>query len=371
MNTESPPVDDDTERIPIQIRRGSMNTESPPVDDDTEQFPVRDGEELTGTDFLRDVQPAITSCRYEDPLRYEDPVMQISGTGHWFLEGWIGDHSVEFLVDSGSSVTAMSDTFYRNLVHAGAPLGVLKVTARTLRSANGTGIEVLGCSRCSVSFLGLRMELPIIICNLATGTDAIIGPDVLGSVLPHTLDIKNGLLFAQGGVSLQLHRKDSALSGRVFTVGHSSIPPYSEVVLHCSVRTTGGRALPSSGLLEGLTLFAEDTGLIVGRTLVDSSKWKVPVLVSNFGQETVVVNTFTEVGMITQVTAIQYVAEDEIRSQGATGELPLPSTGFDRPDVRRLGCESETPAGESFVGICRYLSCTGRPSYRSHGCGGT
>ena len=292
------------------------------MDDDTEQFPVRDEDELTGTDLSQDVQPAVTSSRYEDPLRCGDPVMQISGTGHWFLEGWIGDHSVEFLVDSGSSVTAMSDTFYRNLVQADAPLGVLKVTARTLRSANGTGIEVMGCSRCSVSFLGLRTEFPIIICNLATGTDAIIGTDVLGSVLPHTLDVKNGLLFAQGGVSLQLHRKDSALSGRVFTVGHSSIPPYSEAVLHCSVRTTGGRALPSSGLLEGLTLFAEDTGLIVGRTLVDPSKWKVPVLVSNFGQETVVVNPFTEVGMITQVTAIQSVADDEIQSQGATGELP-------------------------------------------------
>ena len=37
--------------------------------------------------------------------------MHISGAGHWFLEGWIGDHSVEFLVDSGSSVTAMSDVF--------------------------------------------------------------------------------------------------------------------------------------------------------------------------------------------------------------------------------------------------------------------
>ena len=179
----------------------------------------------------------------------------------------------------------MSDILYRTLVHAGAPLGILQYTARTLRSANGTGIEVLGCSYCTVSFLGLQTEFPIIICNLATGTDAIIGTDVLGSVLPHTLDIKNGLLFAQGGASLQLHRKDSALSGRVFTVGHSSIPPYSEAVLHCSVRTTGGRALPSSGLLEGLTLFAEDTGLIVGRTLVDPSKWKVPVLVSNFSQE--------------------------------------------------------------------------------------
>ena len=148
-------------------------------------------------------------------------------------------------------------------------------------------------------------------------------------MLPHTLDIKNGLLFAQGGASLQLHRKDSALSGLVFTVGHSSIPPYSEAVLHCSVRTTGGRALPSSGLLEGLTLFAEDTGLIVGRTLVDPSGWKVPVLVSNFSQETVVVNPFTEVGMITQVTAIQSVVDDGIRPRGgggggggAAGELP-------------------------------------------------
>ena len=135
-------------------------------------------------------------------------------------------------------------------------MGALQATARTLCSANGTGIEVLGCSRCLVSFLGLRTEFPIIICSLAAGTDAIIGTDVLGSVLPHTLDIKNGLLFTQGGASLQLHRRDSALSGRVFTVGHSSIPPYSEAVLHCSVRTTGGRALPSSGLLEGLTLFA-------------------------------------------------------------------------------------------------------------------
>ena len=248
--------------------------------------------------------------------------MQISGTGHWFLEGWIGDHSVEFLVDSGSSVTAMSDTFYETLVHVGAPLGTLQYTARTLRSANVTGIEESGCSRCTVSFMGLQTEFPIIICNLAAGTDAIIGTDVLGSVLPHTLDIKNGLLFANGGASLQLHRRDSALSGRVFTVGHSSIPPYSEAVLHCSVRTTGGRALPSSGLLEGLTLFAKDTGLIVGRTLVDPSKWKVPVLVSNFSQETIVVNPFTEVGMITQVTAIQSVTNTPLQPQNTTRTLP-------------------------------------------------
>ena len=201
-------------------------------------------------------------------------------------------------------------------------MGALGYTSRTLRGANGMCWDVLGCSHCVVSFMGLQTEFPILVCDLATGTDAIIGTDVLGSVLPHTLDIKNGLLFTEGGASLQLHRRDSALSGRVFTVGHCSIPPYSEAVLHCSVRTTGGCQMPSSGLLQGLTLFAENTGLIVGRTLVDPSRWKVPVLVSNFSQDTVVVAPFSEVGMIAQVSAIQSITEPLHRPQVDTDSLP-------------------------------------------------
>ena len=202
----------------------------------------------------------------QDPViedHVDDAVLQISGTGHWYLEGWIGDHSVEFLVDSGSSVTAMSDSLYQTLVCAGALVGALGCPSRTLRGANGTGIGVSGCSHCVVSFMGLLTEFLILVCDLAAGTDAIIGTDVLGSVLPHTLDIKNGLhvLFTEGGASLQLHRRNNAVSGRVFTVGHCSVPPYSEAVLHCTVRTAGGRLMPSSGLLEGLTVFAELSGV--------------------------------------------------------------------------------------------------------------
>ena len=116
---------------------------------------------------------------------------------HWFLEGWIGDHSVDILVDSGSAVTALSCSFYQTLVRAGAPVGALQATPRKLRGANGSSIEILGCSSCVVSFLGLQTEFPILVCDLSA--DIIIGTDTLGSVLPHTLDIKNGLLFTEGG----------------------------------------------------------------------------------------------------------------------------------------------------------------------------
>ena len=189
-------------------------------------------------------------------------------------------------------------------------------------------IDILGCSSCVVSFLGLQTKFPILVCDLST--DAIIGTDTLGSILPHTLDIKNGL-----------YHRDAALSGHVFTLGHCSIPPYSEAVLHCTTRTVGGRSMPSSGLLKGLTVFAENTGLVVGRTLVDPSGWRIPVLVSNFGQETVMVEPFSEIGMVAQVSAIQSVLERHSRPSCDPLMLPdhlqglLDQTSHDLDDSQR------------------------------------
>ena len=119
----------------------------------------------------------------------------------------------------------------------------------------------------------------------------------------------------RGGASLQLHHRNDALSGRIFTVGHCSVPPYSEAVLHCTVCTTGGRVMPSSGPLEGITVFAENTGLVVGRTLVDPSRWRIPVLISKFGQDTVMVELFSKVGMA--------VTKDADRSSHDTESLPV------------------------------------------------
>ena len=80
--------------------------------------------------------------------------------------------------------------------------------------------------------------------------------------------------------------------------------------------------MPSSGLLEGLTLFAENTGIVVGRTLVDPSKWNVPVLVSNFSQETAMVEPFSEVGMVAQISAIQFITEPYCRASCSNDSLP-------------------------------------------------
>ena len=94
-------------------------------------------------------------------------------------------------------MTAVSSSFYRHLRDGGAPVGEIQPTNRRLRGANGSQIDILGCSFCVVSFLGLRTEFPILVCDLST--DAIIGTDTLRSVLPHTLDIKH--VYGRWGVA--------------------------------------------------------------------------------------------------------------------------------------------------------------------------
>ena len=139
---------------------------------------------------------------------------------------------------------------------------------------------------------------------------------------------------------------------RVFTVGQCSIPPYSEAVLHCTTRTVGGRSLPSSGLLEGLTVFAENTGLVVGRTLVDPSGWRVPVLVSNFGQETVMVEPFSEIGMIAQVSAIQPVMNQPSRPSCDPLVLLDHLRGLLDLTSHDLNNSQERPVGEHLAAVC-------------------
>ena len=78
---------DVTELTSILTRRGLTATDSLPVQDEVEQFLAHEREEITETEVSREGRPIVPSSEYEDPLHYEDPVMHISGTGHWFLEG--------------------------------------------------------------------------------------------------------------------------------------------------------------------------------------------------------------------------------------------------------------------------------------------
>ena len=140
---------------------------------------------------------------------------------------------------------------------------------------------------------------------------------------------------------------------------------------HYTMQTVGGRPMSSSGLLEGLTLFAENTSIVVGRTIVDPSKWSVPVLVSNFSHETVMIKPFSEVGMVTQISAIQSITEPHRRTSCTDDSLPthlqelLDQTSRDLDGTQQRQLASVLLQYLEIFSRCRFNT------YRSHGCSGT
>ena len=72
---------------------------------------------------------------------------------------------------------------------------------------------------------GLRVKLSIMVCylhiHIHVHVPAIIGSDILGLLLPHTLGVKQVRLFADERVTCQPHhwdQWDATQTGRVFTV---------------------------------------------------------------------------------------------------------------------------------------------------------
>ena len=70
-------------------------------------------------------------------------------------------------------------------------------------------------------------------------------------------------------------------------------------------------------------MFAGNMGLVVSRTLGDPSRWRVPVLMSKFSQDPVMVEPFSEVGMVAQVSAIKSVTETMDRPPCSVESLPM------------------------------------------------
>ena len=68
--------------------------------------------------------------------------MAILGTNHSFLDGQIGDFPVEFLINSGYSVTVIFIKLFRQLLISWDPIYHLCHTIRTLHGANGRPLKI-------------------------------------------------------------------------------------------------------------------------------------------------------------------------------------------------------------------------------------
>ena len=279
----------------------------------------------------------------------------------WYLAGWIGDSPIEFLVDPGAVLSAISLQSYEKLMEANAILTPMKAIHMELEAANKSDMSVHGMCNLDLLVHGLKINMDALVVDL--NCHAILGMDILGdaSKLPFILDLVGGTLSGGGYETIQLHRYQAATECFAETTDSVCIPPHSEVMLWAKLKTNIGRRGPTAGVVLALQTFVQEFGLLVGRSLVreDAEDWKIPVLLYNSDPCTRKPADCTCNPVI--VPAHTRIARDPHRG-GRT------STTFDRCARCGYGINFQSTCARShFAGkTCENFPSTGNSYYRPH-----
>ena len=143
----------------------------------------------------------------------------VGSAAPWFLTGWTNDVEVEFMIDTGCQVTILATSVFEKMC-TGHPQvrSRIRPCMRRLVSADSSPFTVIGlkCSMC---------------CVVASiGSDGLLGTEALQSCLLHQLDLRTGLLWAEGRSTLQLHQQKPTPDVRGLLLTAVVLPPDSEVV---------------------------------------------------------------------------------------------------------------------------------------------
>ena len=128
----------------------------------------------------------------------------------WYLAGWIGDSPIDFLVDPGAVVSAISLQSYEKLMESNAKLMPMRAIHMELEAANKSDMSVHGMCNLELCVHGLIINIDALVVDL--NCHAILGMDILGdaSKLPFILDLVKGTLSGGGYETIQLHRFQAA-----------------------------------------------------------------------------------------------------------------------------------------------------------------
>ena len=155
----------------------------------------------------------------------------------WYLAGWIKDSPIDFLVDPGAVVSAISLQCYEKLVDAGAIHTPLEAMQMELEAVNKLDMTVHGMCSLELSVHGLVIHIDTVVVDL--NCQAILGMDILGDAtkLPFILDLVDRTLYGGGYETIQLHRFHAATECFAETTDPVCIPPHLEVMLWAKLKT--------------------------------------------------------------------------------------------------------------------------------------
>ncbi|KAK3086157.1 hypothetical protein FSP39_014434 [Pinctada imbricata] len=227
----------------------------------------------------------------------------------------INEVYVNFIVDSGASVTIVSYATYDAIPAKCCPPS--QSTQHILSLADGKPLETKGSAVFEFRYGDQTIQHEAVVA-------AIRGPGILGLdfLLEHkcTLDLSS-MTLAFEDENIQMHLEQDMQCCRVSVEETSVIPAHSErIITGQMVPLKADRPLPFYGIVEPSQRFMEKTGVMVGRSLVTASAGEsVPIRLMNLSDDPKVIYKGTVPGLFEPIRTVM-----PQNSSPSTGRQTLP-----------------------------------------------
>jgi predicted aspartyl protease len=221
----------------------------------------------------------------------------------------------QFLIDTGASVTILSSKAYRSIPNHCRPL--LSNRAPVLEGVDGSILKVEGS--CEVTLeLSADVWAQVVVTIADIPDDGILGMDAIKE-LGCSIDTKNEILWCARTKTEFICRVSTIMPKccRVLVADADLVVPaeHEVVVTGKQILGDGDEGRVKWSIVEPLHNEDIHEKILMGRTLVDSSKEFCPVRMVNYGDEDVVIVKGTLLGILDPVVSCTHVMDSETKDQ--------------------------------------------------------
>ena len=216
-----------------------------------------------------------------------EDVVQAVSKACFHVNGKLGHISGRFLVDTGSSICVISDRVYSSLGNDKP----LMPTSRRVRMADGRFLKLKGLCTLEIQLDHLTFSQEFVVAEIEEPI-GILGINFLDSY-ESDIKIKKKILKTKLG-KIKLHRQGSDGCNRLQLCENVTLPAYSESFVPTYMSQTSCSTL---NIMEPTKCYI-DKGLLIARTLVDTSQPKMVISLLNCSNKSVKMRQNVTLGMV-------------------------------------------------------------------------
>ena len=215
----------------------------------------------------------------------------------WYLEVVINEKPIDFLVDTGSSLTVVDDSVYQKISEC-MDVPIAK-TDLEVSCADGHPFELLGEINVEMKINELEISQNVAVATLGENC-GVLGLDFLENHDCVLFPVKGKLKL--GSKMIKLHRRGSNRCCRLVANKSVIVPPKQAMFVKGRVKNRGCQTALNVGLIEPSANFIKQSNLLVDRVIVERNESKPSLLMINLGNCPVRIRAGTSIATVQDVS---------------------------------------------------------------------